>query len=188
METTEADWLRLVAEEEFYRLRLSQHAADGTVEPDIARDWWRSVQAIFDELQELARTGFPAPQLPIALVYTLSGLSGYLAVGVIPDPMRAVAGRGKPGIGPLEAKHIAYATAYMQLVAEGAIDDAHPVATVCRHYDVKRQTAQSWKSRPVPPLVRQQMKTPANVIRFMADSGRHYQRAQRRRQLGKVPV
>ena len=130
-----------------------------TVTRNMVTEWWKAVADVLEayriRLHQLGNgSGPPPPPITMDLANRLCNLAAELAVGNIPDAVRAVSGRGNPKTGPVEINCVRLAVAYYRACQTGGlrgpdgavmkVEDANPVATICQWFGVARRTAQGW--------------------------------------------
>ena len=145
----DADWLRLLADEQSARKDLQN--SEGSVKNP--RAWWRTVSNVLQAYGQNMGAGIELKPTPSDLLVVLAKLSGYLAVGQIPGPIQDVAGRGQTKLGPTEEQHIRLAVAYRIACELGGLDhlgntirieDTSPIHTLSGWFSVDRKTVQGW--------------------------------------------
>ena len=138
--------------------------------------------------------GNPQYPLPAIVANQIANLCHYLGDGIIPEPIKHCASRGRP-LGPDERRDVRYAVAYVLAAKDGLIQDPHPTKTITKEYGLSdRKSVQGWirehgreisKVGPTDPeLIEARMMEAAGRYR---ESGRH-QDAIRRRASQKASV
>ena len=122
----------------------------------------------------------PQYPLPAIVAKQLGNLCQYLSDGIIPEPIKHCARRGRP-LGPDERRDVRYAVTYVLAAKQGLIRDRHPLETIVQKYRLSnRKTVQTWivkhrktiaaESFADPGMVEDRMKEAAGRYRV---SGRH---------------
>lgn len=158
-------WSELCSREDYLRSRILMGPfSDSKPDAEILRKWWGAVETLMDVYQrELAKSGF-APtaaearsvQIPFGLAMFLKQQFGYLAAGLVPEPIKDVTKgeRGRRSKGPAERRDIGWAVAYHRACAPKGVEhagkvvritnDRHPVKTLAGWYSVDKRTVQGW--------------------------------------------
>ncbi len=124
--------------------------------------------------------GNPQFPLPAIVAKQLGNLCKYLSAGIIPDPIKHCARRGRP-LSPDEGRDVRYAVIYVLAAKQGLVRDRHPIKTIVKEYGLSnRKTVQTWivkhrktitaESFADPGMVEDRMKQAAERYRV---SGRH---------------
>ena len=124
--------------------------------------------------------GNPQYPLPAIVAKQLANLCPYLGDGIIPEPIKHCARRGRP-LGPDERRDVRYAVTYVLAAKDGLVRDPHPIKTITKEYGLSnRKSVQGWirkhrreisKAGPTDPeLIEARMKEAARRYRV---SGRH---------------
>jgi hypothetical protein len=183
-------WLEFCARELELRRKLNEIVSDPPSSEYRAtlREWWSSIRNIMAFLtREVAEFGTPRWIMPAQVLKTLEGLSGYLAVGKIPDPIKHAAVEGNAPPGPSERRDIGLAIAYCR-AARGGIEhcgevikvaDKTPVKTVMIAFGVSRTTVQGWNARERPAFLGVNPVTGEVLISLMQNAGTRYRAAGR---------
>lgn len=150
-------WQQLLSKELALREALSGLGPEATSTEefkDTLRQWWASIEAALDFYVRALTEGKTLSSHPLAILSSMKGFAGYLAVGKIPAPIANAASEGRRSPGPTEKRDIGLAVAYMLAASKGGIEhwgeriiiaDKAPVKTVMDAFGVKRTTAQGWK-------------------------------------------
>jgi hypothetical protein len=129
---------------------LIQAVESGAERGEFARAYFGALEHLLDvysSKENWGSDGLPLHNLPQDMAWTLKGLSGYLAVGTIPEPIADCAKKhGRSEAGPDERRDIRVAVGYIKAVKAGVLDDRSPTASVAAAYDVKKRTVQGWSA------------------------------------------
>ena len=138
-----------------------QHAADLVIEAgrhagelkdktvgrgERSREYFRRLTELLDLYTSPMNLvdGNPRHPLPAMVAKQLGKLCEYLSAGIIPDPIKHCARRGRP-LGPDEARDVMYAIIYVLAAKQGLILDRHPIKTIVKEYRLSnRKTVQTW--------------------------------------------
>jgi hypothetical protein len=165
-------------------IEAGQHAAehkDKTVgRGERSREYFRRLADLFNLYTSPDNLAEPQYPLPAIVAKQLGKLCEYLSAGIIPDPIKHCARRGRP-LGPDEGRDVRYAVTYVLAAKQGLIRDRHPLETIVQKYQLSnRKTVQTWivkhrktiaaESFADPGMVEDRMKEAAERYRV---SGRH---------------
>ena len=138
-----------------------QHAADLVIEAGLhageladeavgrgqrCREYFRKLSELFDLYTSPINFvgGIPKDPLPAIVAKQLGSFCKYLSVGIIPDPIKHCARRGRP-VGPDELRDVMCAVIYVLAARQGLIQDRHPIKTIVKEYGLSdRRTVQTW--------------------------------------------
>jgi hypothetical protein len=148
-------WRTAIDRERKARQALRDEGLDGGARHEAVRSWWSAVEEVLRFNVEALNAGHAPQPPPSELMTVLRQLADQLAAGIIPDPIRDVAakGKGRPGAGPMERRDITWAVAYRHacnddgLLWSGVqvrINDPHPMKTLAGWYGVTRSTVKEW--------------------------------------------
>ena len=139
----EALWVNLLRQEFHARTQLGNKLNNGTSKNQL-RAWWGTVAEVLMEYAKRVAGG-SAPETPMAeMAIVLAHLARDLAAGVVPDPIKDVATRGRTKPGSFEARDLRMAVAYHRacsppgLLHRGEyikLDDPAPVQRIHLWYD-----------------------------------------------------
>lgn len=178
------DWEReLDLERELRKSLAATGQADPGQDQDLlrkaSRAWFAQVNKVLDQWVRMHRDHRTRHQPPDELLIVLSSMANELSRGNPPKYLNDVVGRGRRPMGQTEEAHIGFASAYLQAVANGLIDDTSPVKTIQDAYGVERQVVQRWKDKQVPASIADLVRDPVILTAKMRSSGEFYRTAGR---------
>ena len=182
------DWQIVVEEEVRARQRCDeciQGIAPKEMLPRRLREWWAAISAVLQAYSRLSVT--QSITFPPNLAAVLSQLTGHLAVGHIPDPIKDAASEGRSGLRPGERRDIGYAVAYLRACQNRLshnkqsiqINDKHPTKTVAQLYNVQPATVRSWQKNVEPAFLGVNDINAEILIHLMEDGAKRYTQASR---------
>ena len=111
-----------------------------------SREYFRRLAELLDlyTSPENLVEGNPQCPMPAIVAKQLGSLCKYLSVGIIPDPIKHCARRGRP-LGPDEGRDVRYAVVYVLAAKQRLIQDRQPLKTIVKEYGLSnRKTVQTW--------------------------------------------
>lgn len=173
-----AQWRGLLERAKVARENLERAGDDRDALRVATREWWASTQQLLSVYGRMMARGehqtlSTAPEMALVVI-SLSEVAGFLETGTVPDRVSLVAGAGTAKAGPVERRHVGWATAYLRLARTGVIDDKTATKTIQDAYKVERQTVQRWAKLEIPSEVEAMISNPEVVQFYMADSAAIY--------------
>jgi hypothetical protein len=181
-----AAWLAMPEESKRGSVEYFGFRDDAAQAGELLRDWWRSIEMLFKATARATALGETVPPIPEAL-NAIAGIASYLAVGKIPDPVKAAAAKGRTKRGPWEARDIGVAVAYT-LACKGmlqhnghavSITDQTPNKTVREAFGVSDRTVRDWQNDCQPDSLGVNDITPDILTNLMKKAGERYSSAGR---------
>ncbi|WP_157088794.1 hypothetical protein [Bradyrhizobium jicamae] len=170
---------------------LLQHAADVVVEAgshaaELAdeadgrgkrcREYFRKLTELFDLYTSPTNLagGNPKYPLPAIVAKQLGSFCSYLSAGIIPDPIKHCARRGRP-LGPDEGRDVRYAVIYVLAAKRRLIRDRHPLETIVKEYGLSsRKTVQTWIVKHREAIAQKSFADPGLIMDRMHEAARRY--------------
>jgi hypothetical protein len=158
--------------------------AGKTVGPgERSREYFRRLAQLFnlytspDNLVD----GNPQFPLPAIVAKQLGSLCKYLSAGIIPDPIKHCARRGRP-LGPDEGRDVLYAVSYVLAAKQRLIPDRHPIKTIVEKYGLSdRRTVQTWMAKHQKAAAPGSSGDPELIKDRMMEAARRYRKSGRHR-------
>ncbi len=136
-----------------YELRQDESDAGKKSRGKASREWFAQVHKVLDQwIRTPTETRLPY-RPPDEVLIILCNIADDLSRGLLREPLTDIIEHGRNPMDQVEENDIGYATAYLQAVEDGKINDRSPVKTITDAYGVKRQTAQRWKKKKVPDAI-----------------------------------
>ena len=146
-----------------------------------AREYFRRLADLFNLYTSPDNLAKPHHPLPAIIAKQLSNLFEHLSAGIITDPIKHCARRGRP-VGPDAGRDVRYEVIYELAAKRGLFPDRHPLKKIAEEYGLSsRKTVQTWivkhqktvalESFADPELVMDRMREAAQRYRV---SGRHH--------------
>jgi len=166
-------------------IEAGQHAAElmdqAVGRGERSREYFRRLADLFDLYTSPDNLSEPHYPLPAIVAKQLGSFCEYLSAGIIPDPIKHCARRGRP-LGPDEGRDVRYAVTYVLAAKQGLVQDRHPLETIVNEYGLSnRKTVQTWIAKHQkalalgsfadPELIKDRMQEAARRYRV---SGRHH--------------
>ena len=104
-------------------------------------------KAINVNISNLLNTWSDKEHFPVELADFLADQVDYILQGKIPAPIKDMARRGSPGVGPAERRNFGVAIAYIHAAEIELIEDKHPVKTIADIYGVTKRAVHYWKAK-----------------------------------------
>ncbi len=188
-QATDLEWVAAISEEEraaalLYEVGTKDPASAG----ELARSWFGAIERLLRLAAiRCARDRTAEAFVPPEFALRLAGISGYLAAGILPEPVAITVKHGRSRMGPSERRDIGIAVAYRRaaearMVHNGIslrIEDRAPVKTITDAYGVKPNTVRDWCRKFQPAFLGVGDATPEILRSLMQQAGARYRSAGR---------